>query len=73
MKKVIKGAVCDTDTAEEIGEARCQGFIDCLYRTKSGKYFIHGVGDASRLCKRREGDEPHRRRQDDSSLRSVCT
>lgn len=45
MKKVIKGAVCDTDTAEEIGEARCQGFIECLYRTKSGKYFIHGIGD----------------------------
>lgn len=45
MKKVIKGTVCDTATAEEIGEARFENFTEHLYRTKFGKYFIHGIGD----------------------------
>lgn len=43
MKKVIKGAVCDTETAEQIGESRYDGCTEYLYRTKSGKYFIHTV------------------------------
>lgn len=45
MKKIIKQTLCDTATAEEIGEARFENFTEFLYRTKSGKYFIHGVGD----------------------------
>ncbi len=56
MKKVIKKTLCDTDTAEEIGEARCQGFTEYLYRTKSGKYFIHGTGDASSRYSSRDKD-----------------
>lgn len=56
MKKVIKKTLCDTDTAEQIGEARYQGFTEYLYRTKSGKYFIHGVGDASSRYSSRDKD-----------------
>lgn len=50
MKKVIKGAVCDTSTAKHIGSA---SYLDAhdfahwseeLYRTKSGKYFLYGEG-----------------------------
>lgn len=41
MKRKIRGAIYDTETAKEI--ARWPGEIDevedCLYRTKSGKYF----------------------------------
>lgn len=45
MKKVIKQTLCDTATAEQIGEAHFENFAEFLYRTKFGKYFIHGVGD----------------------------
>lgn len=50
MKKVIKGAVCDTSTAKHIGSA---SYLDAhdfahwcerLYRTKSGRYFLYGEG-----------------------------
>lgn len=56
MKKVIKKTLCDTATAEQIGKARYQGFSEYLYRTKSGKYFIHGVGDASSRYSSRDKD-----------------
>jgi hypothetical protein len=54
MKKIINGAKYDTSTAERIGEWHTQGigisdFNYCsedLYRTKSGKYFLHGEGGA---------------------------
>lgn len=59
MKKIIKQTLCDTATAEEIGEARFENFTEFLYRTKSGKYFIHGVGDASsRYASRDEDGNP---------------
>lgn len=50
MKKVIKGAVCDTETATRLGTcahdttSRLYRWSETLYRTKSGKYFIHGEG-----------------------------
>ena len=54
MKKVIKNSVYDTDTAERIGEwdsgLRPSDFNyleESLYRTKSGKYFLHGSGGAN--------------------------
>lgn len=56
MKKVIKQTLCDTATAEEIGEARFGSFTEYLYRTKSGKYFIHGTGDASSRYSSRDED-----------------
>lgn len=51
MKKVIDGALYNTETAREIGawtnHERGFGFVSqTLYRTKSGKYFIHGEGGA---------------------------
>ena len=50
MKKVIKGAVCDTETATKIGSCdhditdHLHWWSETLYRTKSGRYFVHGEG-----------------------------
>lgn len=50
MKKVIDGALYNTDTAKYLGSWHSNtpgDFNYCeerLYRTKSGKYFIHGEG-----------------------------
>lgn len=52
MKKVIEGALYNTDTAQELGSVEPAGydynnfnyFKETLYRTKSGKYFLHGEG-----------------------------
>ena len=54
MKKVIDGALYNTDTAQMMGDwdnglyANDFGFCrERLYRTKSGKYFLHGEGGAN--------------------------
>lgn len=52
MKKVINGALYNTDTAQVLGCVEPNGsntrdfsyFCETLYRTKSGKYFLHGEG-----------------------------
>lgn len=52
MKKIIDGALYNTDTAQELGYVEPAGynhsdfsyFRETLYRTKSGKYFLHGEG-----------------------------
>ena len=52
MKKIINGALYNTETAQEIGCIEPAGyntnnfnyFCETLYRTKSGKYFLHGEG-----------------------------
>jgi hypothetical protein len=52
MKKVIDGAVYNTDTAKKIGSIEPAGyncrdfnyFCETLYKTKAGKYFLHGEG-----------------------------
>ena len=52
MKKVISGALYDTETAKLLGEdsysnpGDFQYWVETLYRTKSGKYFLHGEGGA---------------------------
>lgn len=54
MKKVIDGALYNTDTAQFLGAWEPNGYdhgnfsyyCEALYRTKSGKYFIHGEGHA---------------------------
>ena len=52
MKKVINGALYDTSTAKLLGEdsysnpGDFQHWVETLYRTKSGKYFLHGKGGA---------------------------
>ena len=50
MKKVINGSLNDTETAKLPGEdpySNPRDFAhwrESLYRTKSGKYFLHGAG-----------------------------
>ena len=52
MKKVINGALYDTETAKLLGQdsysnpGDFQHWVETLYRTKSGKYFLHGKGGA---------------------------
>jgi hypothetical protein len=53
MKKIINGSKYDTVTAKKLGEwtngERYGDFNYCeetLYRTKAGRYFIHGCGGA---------------------------
>lgn len=54
MKKVINGAMYDTNTAKKLGEwtngERYGDFsymAESLYRTKAGRYFIYGTGGAN--------------------------
>lgn len=50
MKKVVQGVLCDTDTANRLGEYQYLSrrdfhyFREELYRTKSGKFFLYGEG-----------------------------
>jgi hypothetical protein len=50
MKKIINGAKYDTTTARELGVDSYSNagdfnhWVERLYRTKSGKYFLYGVG-----------------------------
>ena len=50
MKKVINGSLYDTETAKLLGEDSYSNpgdfhhWAEQLYRTKSGKYFLHGEG-----------------------------
>lgn len=50
MKKVIDGSLYNTETAKELGSNTHSNrsdfnyFSETLYRTRSGKYFIHGEG-----------------------------
>lgn len=52
MKKVIDGSLYNTETAKRLLDCdnRRYGSLDfcaeALYRTKSGKYFLHGEGGA---------------------------
>lgn len=64
MKKVIGGARYDTTTAQllaswemgDIVEDDLQYCEETLYRTKAGRYFLHGSGGAStRYAAMREG------------------
>ena len=54
MRKVISGSRYDTDAAKRIGVwesdqdyAGLSHVEEALYRTKSGKYFLHGIGNAA--------------------------
>ena len=52
MKKVINGALYDTETAKLLGKNSYSNprdfryWVETLYRTKSGKFFLHGAGGA---------------------------
>lgn len=62
MKKVIKGAVCDTETATKLGSCdhdiidHLHWWSETLYRTKSGRYFIHGEGGPASHYSIADGD-----------------
>lgn len=62
MKKVIKGAVCDTETATKLGSCdhdiidHLHWWSETLYRTKSGRYFIHGEGGPASPYSIADGD-----------------
>ena len=53
MKKIIKGSVFDTTTAKHLGglsylkPGDFSYFSENLYKTRSGKYFIHGSGGSA--------------------------
>lgn len=54
MRKIINGARYDTNTAKELGSwESCEDIREFsyheehLYRTKAGKYFIYGSGNAA--------------------------
>lgn len=54
MKKLINNKVYNTDTAELIakynnGSYNFDGFIEELYKTKKGSYFLYGNGQALSL------------------------
>lgn len=59
MKKIINGAVYNTESARKIGELEHSNrssfdyFIETLYQTRAGKYFLHGEGHASSRYARR--------------------
>lgn len=61
MKKVIKGRLYDTDTAEHVGSwsnnrtdfSRCD---ESLYRKRTGEYFLHGEGGPMSKYSRSRGD-----------------
>lgn len=53
MKKVINGLLYDTETAEKVafysnnrGLGDFKSLEETLYRTKNGRWFIHGIGGA---------------------------
>lgn len=63
MKKIINGALYNTDTAKLLGEwcsnYNPSDFSFCeekLYRTKSGKYFLYGSGGPMSKYSRSIGD-----------------
>lgn len=63
MKKVINGSRYDTDTAKKLAEWESgQNYTDfnwyseTLYRTKAGKWFLHGQGGAATAYADRASD-----------------
>lgn len=63
MKKIIGGSVCDTEKARLLGKfdsCEDRGSLtwtrESLFRTKSGKYFLHCEGNANTIYAERAGD-----------------
>ena len=52
MKKIIKGKLCDTETAKHLGTVYVgefgdpAGYEEQLFITKTKQYFIYGAGGA---------------------------
>ena len=54
MYKIINGKTYNTDTAKMVGEwcpeiprNDLSFFEECLYRKKTGEFFLHGCGNAN--------------------------
>ena len=63
MKKIIGGSVCDTEKARLLGKfdsCEDRGSLtwtrESLFRTKSGKYFLHCEGNTNTIYAERTGD-----------------
>ena len=63
MRKIINGSRYDTDTAKKMGHWESDqdytSFYHCeetLYRTKAGKWFIYGMGNAATVYAVRRSD-----------------
>lgn len=63
MRKIINGSRYSTDTAKKIAHWESDqdytGFTHCeetLYRTKAGKWFIHGTGNSATVYAARRSD-----------------
>lgn len=63
MKKVINGSRYDTDTAKKLAEWESgqnyndlSWYSETLYRTKAGKWFLHGKGNAATAYADRASD-----------------
>lgn len=63
MRKVINGSRYDTDAAKRLGHWESDqdhtGFShteETLYRTKAGKWFLHGTGNAASVYASRKSD-----------------
>lgn len=61
MKKVIKGKLYDTSTAQEVAQAErgyprdCDHIVETLYRKRTGEYFLHGAGGPASWAARSVG------------------
>ena len=51
MKKIINGTTYNTETAKKIASRECryyqstdEYFVERIYKTKKGRYFLHGDG-----------------------------
>lgn len=63
MRKIIRGSRYDTDSAKKIcswansWDVRSIDYVEeTLYRTKAGKYFLHGIGGAHTPYAEPDGD-----------------
>lgn len=63
MKKIINGTLCNTETAKPLGEYEnladptdSAWYLERLYVTRSGKYFLHGSGNAMSLYSKALGN-----------------
>ena len=58
MKRTIKGEVCDTKVAKQIGVKHVgvfgqeDGYEEQLFQTKKGRCFVYGVGGSESLYKK---------------------
>ena len=61
MRKIIKGRLYDTDTAQEVAQAEhgypgdVERIVETLYRKRTGEFFLHGKGGPATWAARQVG------------------